>query len=233
MTPCADHAMGRPIALTLRRIAVFLLCGALPLAAEGGEQAGDIFDQASEIIDIIRGVHSFLSGIALISETIGFATVLLFLAVILFSAGLTAVGVPKGAPSFIASLLMADLIWVLWSVSLKASPGEIAVALFRSNLILAAPAVVIAIAARTAAPAVARLRRVLAGLFTHTAILDAEEAAALFREYQERSSRLSSSLAGDIASSPGKDGAPISGETAKRAGELGEILERIRGRNGR
>ncbi len=226
MTSRAACAMGIPVAHTLRRIVLLLFVCALPLAAEGREPALDFLGQLEEIIEIVRGVHSFLSGIALISETIGFATVLLFLGVILFSAGFTAVGVPKGAPSFIASLLTANILWALWNIALKASPGECVAAMVRSNLILMAPAAALALASLAAV----RIRRYLGGLFRSRAVLDGEKAASLLREYQEKSARLSSSLAEDIISSRGGERVPLSGETVTRAGELEEILETIRGR---
>jgi hypothetical protein len=218
--------MGRYSAHILRSITLFLLGGALPLAAEGREPAGDIFGQLGEIVEIVRGVHSFLSGIAIISETIGFATVLLFLGVIVFSAGFTAVGVPKGIPSFIVSLVTANILWVLWNIALKASPGECVAAMIRSNIIIIAPAAITAVAARGSA----RLRRSLGGLLRPRALLDGEQAASLIREYQERSSRLSSALAEDILFSRNGDAVRLSGRTLDQAGELGETIEKIRER---
>lgn len=226
MNPRAACAMGLPVTHTLRRIVLLLFVCARPLAAEGREPALDFLGQLEEIIEIVRGLHSFLSGIALISETIGFATVLLFLGVILLSAGFTAVGVPKGAPSFIASLLTANILWALWNIALKASPGECVAAMIRSNLILMAPAA----AAALAALATVRIRRYLGGLFRSRTVLDGEKAASLLREYQEKSARLSSSLAEDIISSRGGEHVTLSGDTVTRAGELEEILETIRSR---
>ena len=229
MTPPADGAMGHYSAHILLRVALLLFGSALPLTAEVREPAGDIFGQLGEIVEIVRGVHSFLSGIAIISETIGFATVLLFLGVIVFSAGFTAVGVPKGIPSFIVSLVTADILWVLWNIAIKASPGECVAAMIRSNIIIIAPAVIAAVAARGAA----RLRRSLGGLVRPRALLDGEQAASLLREYQERSSRLSSALAEDIIFARKGDGVRLTGKTLDQAGKLGETIEKIRERSGK
>ena len=211
---------------TLHRTAAFLLCGISPLAANS-PGASDLFGQTAEIIDIIRGIHAFLSGIALVSETIGFTTILLFLAVILFSAGFSALGVPRGAPSFITALVAANALWILWCVSARTPAFECAAAMVRSNLIIAAPAIVVAVAARGIPRAAMRLRGAFRGLFKSRAALDGEDAATLFREYQEKSSRLASSMADDLAASRDKPSVSLSGETAMRARELMDLLGRI------
>ncbi|TFH43354.1 MAG: hypothetical protein E4G96_01335 [Chrysiogenales bacterium] len=217
----------RPIQKALPFIPALLLRGALPLRADEWSGLAEAADSFGRITEFLQGVHSFLSGISFISETIGFPTLFLFLAIILLSAGFTAMGVPKGKPSFLASLFTADCIWALWNISLQARFGEYIGSMIRSNLILLAPAATVSIVARIAPLLTARARRAGVGLFQKKKSLDRDAAVKLLEDYQEKSSGLGASLLSDILAASVDPIVRFSDATKERARALEELLDRL------
>ncbi len=194
----------------------------------------DITESLQELTDAVRGIHSFLAGVSFISETIGFGTILLFLAVIVFSAGYSALGLPKGKASFFSSLITADALWVLWNVSFNAPPAEYIISMIRSNLIVLCPLAVVAVITRAAPPLAVRIRSGVRSLFGRRREIGAREAAALSGECQARSARLNRAVMEDILASGGTgDAVSLSAETRKSAEELREALDEFDAAAGR
>src|SRR5208337_2441949 len=88
-----------------------------------------------------------LSNISIISNVIGLETVLLFVAVIVFSTGLSALGVPKGRLAFLVSLCTADCLWILWKASMKAALPDYLPQILKSNLVVLSPFLAVSVLA--------------------------------------------------------------------------------------
>jgi hypothetical protein len=188
----------------------------------------DITESVKELTDVIQGINSFLSGISFISETIGFGTILLFLAVIVFSAGYSALGMAKGKITFFSSLATADAIWVFWNVSLNDPLSHYWYPLIRSNLIVLCPLVVASLISRAAPGLLVRAGKIIPSLFHSRKQIGRREAAALYDECQARGARLNRALGEDILSASASGGTVgLSPETRKSAEALRETLDKI------
>jgi len=188
----------------------------------------DIAASLKELSDILQGIHSFLSGVTFISQTIGFGTIVLFMAVLLFSAGYSALGMPRGKSSFLSALVTADVIWAAWKVSLNAPLSDCLVPMIKANLIVLCP-LIIAAAMSRAFPAAGRMfGAALSSLFKRKKRIDARGAAGLFGEYRERSARLDKAMLEDIIAA-GREvkSVSLSTETRKCAEELRDTLAKI------
>jgi len=188
----------------------------------------DISDTLRELNDVMQGIHNVISGFSFISDTIGFGTILLLIAVIVLSAGYSALGMARGKASFISSLATADALWIFWKVSFNTPTSEYLFSIVRANLIVLCPLIIVAIVSRAAPSLLKRICVRVSSLFRKNKTMGPSEAAALFNEYQERGARLNRAFLDDILASGGT-GRPVglSGETRKRMEELGGTLEKI------
>lgn len=188
----------------------------------------DIAGSLKELSDILQGIHAFLSGVTFISQTIGFGTIVLFMAVLLFSAGYSALGMPRGKASFLSALVTADVIWAAWKAGLNAPLSDSLVPMIKANLIVLCP-LIIAAAMSRAFPAAGRMfGAALSSLIKRKKRIGARGAAGLFGEYRERCARLDRVLLEDIIAA-GRDAkyVSLSPETRKSAEELRETLARM------
>ncbi len=188
----------------------------------------DITESVKDLTDVIKGINAFLSGVSFISETIGFGTILLFLAVIVFSAGYSALGMARGKITFFSSLLTADALWVFWKASLNEPLSENLYSIIRSNLIVLCPPVIAVLLSRAAPGLLGKTGRIISSLFSGKKQLGQREAAALCDECQARSAMLNRALLEDILAAP-VSGGPVnlSPETRRSAEALRETLDKI------
>ena len=208
--------------------AVSAATGALHSSA-GVRCAGiaDIADTVKELSDLLQGIRAFLSGMALISETIGFSTILLIIAVIVFSAGFSAIGVPRGAPSFFASLITADALWILWKIGFNTGFSEYSAAMIKSNLIVLSPLMLAAAAVRLFPPAARRLRNRAASIFRRKRVYSRRTLLLLRDEFQAGSAAVDRSLVVDLLGSGERDAVALSSETLERIESLKAALSRV------
>jgi len=101
-------------------------------------QTAGISDTLKEINQTIDGIASFIKTIYTITSAVGFTTIVFFLAVLIFSAGLASLGIPRGAPSLLISLILIDGIWIIWNMSM-ASKEIISQKMIYTNGIITAP----------------------------------------------------------------------------------------------
>ncbi len=181
-----------------------------------------------ELSDVIQGINSFLSGVTFISQTIGFGAILLFIAVLLFSIGFSAMGVPRGKASFLSSLITADVIWAAWKVSFNTPLSDYLGTMVRSNLIVLCPLIIAAVISRLFPASARKTGTALSSLIKRKKKTVARGAVDLFREYRDRCARLDRAILEDIIAAGGA-GNPVSlsPETRKSVEELRETLTKI------
>jgi hypothetical protein len=97
-----------------------------------------IGDTLNEINETIKGISLFIKTIYSITSAVGFTTIMFFIAVLLFSSGISSLGIPRGAASLILSLILIDGIWVIWNMSMV---GNIIISqkMVYSNAIITVP----------------------------------------------------------------------------------------------
>lgn len=223
--------------MTMRTFPTSLLASLMAFQASGGMRpdrgvihAGlaEMTDSLREVADAMQGIHTVLSGFSFISQTIGFGTILLFVAVIVFSAGYAAVGVPRGKPSFFLSLVTADALWFFWKMSSNTPVSEYCSSMVKANLIVLCPLVMVAIISRAFPIMLLKIRTRVPSSLRGKRIIGADTAAALCGECQTRSAQLSRAFTEDILAS-GRTGAPvrISAATRESTQLLRETLEKI------
>ncbi len=194
----------------------------------------DISDTLRELTDVMQGIHNVLSGFSFISDTIGFGTIVLFIVVIILSAGYSALGMARGKASFLSSLVTADALWIFWKISFNIPPSDYLFSIARANLIVLCPLIIVAIISRAAPRLRKKINLSLSNHMDNKKTMGAPGAAALLEEYQERGARLNRSFLDDILASGGTgDPTRLSVETRKRLEELRDTLDRIDAASGR
>jgi hypothetical protein len=71
------------------------------------------FDGLSRFLD---NIYSFMSAI---SNLLGYRAIALFFAIAFTSAGLSAIGFPKGKTSFFISMIIINILWFTWNTSFE------------------------------------------------------------------------------------------------------------------
>lgn len=133
---------GCPAIAGIAAILFYLIPHALPAGKIG--HAG-IMGSIEEIGVIFTGIQAFASRIIDFTSAIGIATIVLFLAVLVLSSGLTMLGVPRGRASFLMSLLIADGVWFAWSQSFHPGSAAFLPGLMKSNILLLSPMAAVAL----------------------------------------------------------------------------------------
>jgi len=97
-----------------------------------------------QITDFFAGLNSLRLKIAKIIGIIGFDTILLFLLVLLISAGYNLLGIKKGRASFVISLITADFLWIGVKRTLDPKSFSFLLDLIKSNMVLLIPLILVA-----------------------------------------------------------------------------------------
>ncbi|MEJ5362337.1 MAG: hypothetical protein WBK20_15710 [Spirochaetota bacterium] len=83
----------------------------------------EIIDTYNQIKTTFDGLSRFLdniySFIAAISNILGYRAIALFFAIAFTSAGLSAIGFPKGKTSFFISMIIINILWFTWNTSFE------------------------------------------------------------------------------------------------------------------
>jgi hypothetical protein len=159
----------------------------------------DVTRALKDISDALDGIRSFLSGIAFISKTIGYETILLFIFIIIFSIGFSSIGVPRGKASFLVSLAAVDALWVLWKASVNARFADFFPQMLKSNLIVLSPLIVVAILARVFPLLLASLKNAVLSPFRRMRAFSRKRLAGLHQEFRARSEALDGLIRSDMA----------------------------------
>ncbi|MBN1501648.1 MAG: hypothetical protein JW982_15930 [Spirochaetes bacterium] len=109
--------------------------------------SASIFASFSESLDdlekVVTSITAVFQSISMtfkaINSLFGIEVLLLLLAVILFSSGLSAVGVPKGKLAFFSALAAADFFWLVWLIAQKSGSYLFIFKVLKTNLILLSP----------------------------------------------------------------------------------------------
>ena len=113
------------------------------LVSISGVQFAGIVSSLSETKDSIEGLVRFIDTVAAalktIADMIGFKAVLLFLAILVISGGLTFIGIPRGKTSFFISLIIADLTWLAFEKSLNPQTYGFLITMLHTNVIVLIP----------------------------------------------------------------------------------------------
>ncbi len=209
----------------------WLLC----LAVEGWQPLGrarlaglaDMQASLQNISDALKGIQSFftsLSNISVISNVIGLETILLLVVVIIFSTGLSALGVPKGKLAFLLSLLTADCLWFLWKASMKDPFQEFMPQILKSNLVVLSPFLAVSVLAAAVPFAWKKLKRRMAPLLRRGRAIDKKTLRAVYDEYLANSAALHSQITSEILGSGENEKIAISGETSRAIEDLRATL---------
>jgi hypothetical protein len=174
---------------------VLFLLAASPAAAlplpEGFEHA---IRQVQELVTTVKDFSALLySAAAFVTKLLGFSAILLFIAVLVTSSGLVAVGIPAGKFPFLISLAFWDTMWILWTVSSGGVSAPFIGGFLLVNAKIAAPFALFEFF-RLGVPFVYRavLRR-----FAHG--VSRSEAAGFAGNISRSAAEFSASLAGDLA----------------------------------
>lgn len=128
-----SKVMNRKIDKTLILFAVGgILMVLLPSVSAFGMDIGGAFTEIRqnfrELKESIEGIGRFITAlhgiIGAVTSVIDPAALLLLMVVLVFSAGFSSIGIPRGKASFAVSLIAVDLIWFLWKRSMN--PGSLA-----------------------------------------------------------------------------------------------------------
>lgn len=206
--PCAPRATG---------IAAADL-GSLSSALERIEQG---FSGIKEAYD---GIQRFTSGITAVwralSAVIDPRALGLLAAVLIVSAGFSALGVPKGRLCFLVSLASVDALWLLWGRSMNPDSLAFLPGIIKANLYLLLPYFFIVISARFL-PII--IRSAFQGFGRG---LNRDEAQLFMERFEDESAKARESIARDIAASEG-DRVRLSPASRSRLAELSRVIKKI------
>lgn len=100
------------------------------------ETLQELAHYVTAIKEFLATIHSFLS-------VIGLNTLVLLLMILFFSAGLTALGVPRGKISFVLSLGIADMLWILWEKNFNPLTLDFFLQVLKANAIISHPVIAV------------------------------------------------------------------------------------------
>jgi len=144
----------------------------------------------------------------------------LLTAVLIVSAGFSALGVPKGRLCFLVSLASVDALWLLWGRSMNPNSFAFLSGIIKANLYLLLPYFFIVISARFL-PII--IRRAFQGFGGG---LNREEARLLMERFEDESARARDAIARDIAGSEGNR-VRLSSASRSRLTELSRVIKKI------
>ena len=180
---------------------------------------GDMIDKISQINNTIETfMKTVTSVIAFFARLLGFTGFILFVFTLLTAAGISAAGVPKGKYAFFSSLLICDVLWVLWHYSAHTLDYGFVLSAVRSNVVVVSPFLVF-YAGRYAWY---KMRERWKRRKISAAADDRATMISTAREFAAESARLQSFLLRDIGEGF------YSVETADSAGKLAALCDILR-----
>lgn len=209
----------------------------LPPPAQLGSAGTQIAGLFSDTKDAMDGLKRFIDSLSAvtagISQIVGIRVIILFLAVLLLSAGLSSIGLPRGRASFFVSLFIADFFWFLWKRSFSPESLDFIASMVEPNLVLLLPFLLALIFKKFIPRRLERLRRRLASALkkppAEGGVFDKSQLMEFSDRLDETSRRFQHALWKDIADSDG-DKTVISRETMDGLDELEAGIKKIRRR---
>ena len=198
----------------------------------GSVKLAGIISAFSKAKDFFEGLYRFFftttSAVMTMTSFIGFSTLMLLVAVLFFSAGLSVIGVPKGKASFFTSLIFADLIWFVWANSFNPESYGFMIRILNSNLVLLVPFFFLPVLKRAASylnrKIFSRLPTLLKIPFINFRIADSKDVISISEKYNEASSQFQKSLLKDILYNR-RDKILISAATVNHIRHLEDVIE--------
>lgn len=103
----------------------------------------EIFDTYNQIKTTFEGLSRFLDNIytfiSAISNFLGYRAIALFFAIAFTSAGLSAIGFPKGKTSFFISMVIINILWFTWNTSFEIDYTYTLITMIKTNGIILFP----------------------------------------------------------------------------------------------
>lgn len=186
-----------------------------------------MMETLQEITTLVNGIVAFFDKISSFTSFIGLSTVLLFLGVLLLSAGFSVIGVPRGKASFLLSLAASDALWIAWEQSFNPGHYEYLPSLAKSNILILAPLVIVTVVAFLFPRAGDVLRRATRALMKNPRMsFSKSDMLELFEEYQFSRTDLERHLLQDISRS-GNEPVSLSPDTIRSARALQKTVQRL------
>jgi len=184
-----------------------------------------------ETKEALEGFMRFVSSIASFFEKVanlaGVKVILLFIAVICFSALFSFIGIPKGKLTFILGLITANALWYTWGESFKSPPTYDI--MLKTNGILIVPILAYIIITKTVPPLFARaaswMYRKAPRFKRH--LYRKENMLEFLRRYQKAGSEFEQSLLEDILNAS-DEMITFSSTTCKNLKEIEDMVKRIK-----
>lgn len=178
----------------------------------------------ADVKDSLDGIQRFASGIAAvwraISAVIDPRALALLAAVLIVSAGFSALGVPKGRTCFLVSLVFVNALWLLWGRSMNPDSIAFIPGMIKINIYLLLPYFLIVISAHFLPIIIRRAVRAFGRG------LDREEAQLLVERFDDESARARESIVRDLSAHEGER-IRLSHISRSHLGELLRIIKKI------
>lgn len=177
-------------------------------------------DSLSQFFETVGAVFSFIGSL------LGAKALLLLAGVMVSSALLSTLGVPRGKFSFFVSLGFADFIWAAWRKSFEGIDSSFVVEMVKANLILLAPFLIIYFSKRYYPYLTQKSIQVYAWIRRKKTGIAVEEALAFWESYKAVQNDFERALMDDIVAGD-KGKVTITDDTKRFASEMQHLLERI------
>ncbi|MCP4130998.1 MAG: hypothetical protein GY754_08465 [bacterium] len=192
------------------------------ITAGFGETLEGIGETLDDIKNTFTGIKNFFSRIAIVLGEIGLSTFVLFLAVLIFSSGLSAIGLSQGRQSFFVSLLVADLIWIYWKESFNPESLAYFGSIIKSNLMILIPVTVILVLQRGLPALYDTIRRQFK---KSKPVLSVKDGREMVEEFQDETLKFQKSFLKDIFDAGDSKKVSLSMDTLKYKENLQEMLQ--------
>jgi len=180
-----------------------------------------------DIKNFISGINTIISGISDIAGTLGFSTIILFMGILIISAGLSAIGIPRGKISFIISLLAADFLWIFFKKSFNPESISYMVPVIKSNVIIILPLLTIFIIKKLNPKIFRPLFDTARDLFRRDSAVDRKEILVHSRDLSVISQEVQHDLFEQLLQKDHAKGIIISSEVRTKLERMNNIISRL------
>ena len=210
----------------------------VPCITEARAGITSTFQEASNTVKELKsaaeGAGRFFSAVSSVISALtsfaGWRAFVLLFGVILISAVLTFIGIPRGGISFLISLAVADWIWVLWAKSFTPDAPVQYAPLIQANAVLLLPLAVVMVIKKILPRIGAKIGAGAGFIFTLPFLKKRSAPKRLLLQklgkYNGASARLQQRLLEDIMNSEG-DRVVLSGDTVEHMDEITRVLKEI------
>jgi hypothetical protein len=181
-----------------------------------------------EIQNIFQGIQSFIDNIASFTSILGFSTIILFIFVILLSAGLTTLGLEKGKTSFLAALIIADILWILWKESFNPESRIYLTGIMKSNAFLLTPLFIVSFIKWLSPRFFTKAKKAIVSIFKRKGSgFKKNQLLQAYDRYSALNSETERAIIQDIADAGKNEKVMLSNDTVKNLKELEKIITGI------